>query len=192
MQRRPHRLDPRLPRLRQLHQRSATAPTPPARPVPAPRLRPRPPGPPRTAPRLATTLGPGPGRLGFRPRGGRPRAYLSACGSSCGCCLRSPIALAATVHGAAGYWAASAAREELRPERAPPSRLPVPSFPSSPPSAAGSAPRPARQAPPLPAGPTRIGPPTPPPLAKKGAARDAARAAGAAVPGMAAPRRRDL
>lgn len=54
-------------------------------------------------PGLATTLGPGPGRLGFRLRGGRPRAYLNARGSSCGCCLGSRAALTAQAHGAAGY-----------------------------------------------------------------------------------------
>lgn len=135
--------------------RSAARPRRPLRPgrSPPPGAGPARPGLRAPPPGLATTLRPGPGRLGSRPRGGRPRAYLSARGSSSRCCLGSRTALAARAPGGAGCRAASEASVELRPERAPPSSLPVPSSPWSPPSAAGSAPRPARTPGPAPRGP---------------------------------------
>lgn len=147
MRRRPYRLEPRLPRPGQPSWPLGPVRSPPPGPGPArPGLRAPPPG-------LATTRGPDPGRESAGPRGERPHAYLSARGSSSSSCLGSRTALAARPPGGAGYETASAAREELRPERAPPSRQSTPSYPSAPPSAVGSAPRPSRQAPPLPVGP---------------------------------------
>lgn len=100
--RRPCRLKPRLPRLCPPAQRRAAPPAPPARPSPPPG-----PGPACSGLRapplgLTTTLGQGRGRRGSRPRGRRPRAYLSARGSSSGCCLGSKTALAARTLGGAG------------------------------------------------------------------------------------------
>ncbi|XP_065799351.1 basic proline-rich protein-like [Muntiacus reevesi] len=147
MRRRPYRLEPRLPRPGQPRWPLRPVRSPPPGPGPArPGLRAPPPG-------LATTRGPDPGRESAGPRGGRPHAYLSARGSSSCSCLGSRTALAARPPGGAEYKTASAAREELRPERAPPSRQSTPTYPSAPPSAVGSAPRPACQAPPLPVGP---------------------------------------
>lgn len=73
VQKRPHCLEPRLPQFCQPGQRNATAATPPARPVPAPRLRPRPPGPPCTAPRPHHSPRARPGELGLQAE---PRTCL--------------------------------------------------------------------------------------------------------------------
>lgn len=140
MRRRPYRLEPRLPRPGQPSWPLGPVRSPPPGPGPArPGLRAPPPG-------LATTRGPDPGRESAGPRGGRPHAYLSARGSSSGSCLGSRTALAARPPGGAGYETTSAAREELRPERAPPSRQSTPSYPLGPTFCCGLG------APPLPPG----------------------------------------
>lgn len=139
----PRRPKPQLPRLCPPAQRRAAPLAPPARPVPAPRPRPRPLGPPRAAPRPRHHPRAGPEAPGFQaarrasPRlPQRPRLLLR---------LLPRLADAARHQHSQrrGIWETSAACKELRPERAPPSRPPVTSSPSCPPSAASSAPRPA-------------------------------------------------
>lgn len=124
--------------------------------------------------------GPGPARSGLRAPPPRPRHHPRAGPEAPGlqaarrASPRLPQRprlllqlLPRLAHGARhqdsrgrGVWAASAACEELRPERAPPSRQSVTSSPLCPPSAAGSAPRPAPPRPPgsaHPAGRSREG-----------------------------------
>lgn len=156
LRRRPHRLEPRLARLSKQGQRRAALPTPPApgaRPVPALRPRPRPPRPPRTAPLPRHNPRAERGTRGLRAaRRAAPRLPQH---SRLLLWLLPPLAhsLGRQGSGRRGMWAGKAAREELRPKRAPPSRPSTPSHPSAPPAAVGSAPRPSRQAPPLPADP---------------------------------------
>ncbi|XP_042854292.1 basic salivary proline-rich protein 3-like [Panthera tigris] len=144
--------------------------------VPAPRPRPRPLGPPRAAPRPHHNprAGPGAPRLQATRRTS-PRLPQ---------CPRLLLRLLPRLEDGAcrrdsrrrGISAASAACEEQRPARAPPSRPPVPSSPLCPPSAAGLTPRPSP--------PAHHAPPTPPTEAGKGPARGAARAAVSAASGV--------
>lgn len=137
--------------------------------VPAPRPRPRPLGPPRAAPRPHHNprAGPGAPRLQATRRTSprlpqRPRLLLRLLPRlEDGACRQDSRRR--------GISAASAACEEQRPDRAPPSRPPVPSSPLCPPSAAGLTPRPSP--------PAHHAPPTPPTGAGKGPAKGAARAA---------------